>query len=1042
MPEGTQNYEGAHNNLRGCPRFIASEEADIVTAFRREVAHIDGSHQADGVILAICRRPGASKECEERLAFARCLCRAIRIVNSGYSASTPSDAITGWISSRRREWNRHIDRTQGDKIIRIVSDERPREVLKDRQRRGMGFSLVPLEWRRSKKRRIFAKVVNDAQREQSPRMDASWGAYQNRFRGAYPRTGVVARPGGNLIAGNDRHIWAGKVIVESSQMRSNAPMGAVGRRACVLSPCAKGRRGWEKLHTASISTPGNLKLPPPPPPINKLPLTASCGRACYPRVILLRQKSAQLCRLIGIGCSRGLSEPGFDFQPGRFEDFRMRESWRTMPLVSGGSSRGSPVSPAPFHSGSSPYAPRFTPIGSQDLDLMVEACPLEVAELTPRAARAGIKYTAAPDCATSQFNFSPQKPIQIHPEYFRHLLDQDAGSNVTKRHGFRRRAHLPKLVSKLVVDCAALPSTNHRNISPLHTSRQAFLLLHPRRQKSRPILRRGNRPNRRLGTRSLPHFLSRDAEIGQTAGWGRALYPISSLATRRSAKPQLGDALSTPFPLSRRGDRPNRSLGTRSLPHFLSRDAEIGQTAGWGRALYPISSLATRRSAKPQVGDALSTPFPLSRRGDRPNSSLGTRSLPHFLSRDVDTRTRRSWAQGRDSDGRALHEVKDARGPFQLPSRGHSSTRGNYSDAVITSSDRDDARRLWRRPGQDPRLPRNHAEVNFCSSRIAVKKNTINHLKQSRDETLESAQSTMHGLQDDRAGIKVGNDAFYSTVKRGGYGAAPEYKGRGEREIPEKNHPVTIPTYERSPAGNRFRDDANALVTQEIGFDCVGDTAVAYDDRIIKRLSIDTSFIKIGAIGAMPEWSIRNVTHRVKIITLHLLRRRRSLTADRDGITLRTAEFGGSKFRSEVREEYKFVEHRLRRKQRESGQSEPKKLSESFYTIPAPQFHATWLTIRPHNRRDSSAVWGGRIKLSPTLSGQSTSGARRGWKLCLVAGRHLAVARTSRSAHIVFLVGLVSKGPGITGVEGRSFMRRVPHPLSTFAAQCVRVCTD
>ncbi|KAJ8870165.1 hypothetical protein PR048_029178 [Dryococelus australis] len=36
------------NSLRGCPRFVASDEADIVTAFK-EVAHIDGSRAADGI---------------------------------------------------------------------------------------------------------------------------------------------------------------------------------------------------------------------------------------------------------------------------------------------------------------------------------------------------------------------------------------------------------------------------------------------------------------------------------------------------------------------------------------------------------------------------------------------------------------------------------------------------------------------------------------------------------------------------------------------------------------------------------------------------------------------------------------------------------------------------------------------------------------------------------------------------------------------------------------------------------------------------------
>ncbi|KAJ8883181.1 hypothetical protein PR048_015021 [Dryococelus australis] len=50
-------------------------------------------------------------------------------------------------------------------------------------------------------------------------------------------------------------------------------------------------------------------------------------------------------------------------------DFRMRDSCRTMPLV-GGFSRGCPVSPAlAFRCCCSPYSPRFTLIGCQDLDV-------------------------------------------------------------------------------------------------------------------------------------------------------------------------------------------------------------------------------------------------------------------------------------------------------------------------------------------------------------------------------------------------------------------------------------------------------------------------------------------------------------------------------------------------------------------------------------------------------------------------------------------------------------------------------------------------
>ncbi|KAJ8885650.1 hypothetical protein PR048_011848 [Dryococelus australis] len=100
----------------------------------------------------------------------------------------------------------------------------------------------------------------------------------------------------------------------------------------------------------------------------------------------------------------------------------------------------------------------------------------------------------------------------------------------------------------------------------------------------------------------------------------------------------------------------------------------------------------------------------------------------------------------------------------------------------------------------------------------------------------------------------------------------------------------------------------------------------------------------------------------------------------------------------------------------------------------APQFHATWLTILPRNRHNCSAVWRGWIKLSPTLSGQFTSGARHSWKLCLIAGRHLAVAHMFFAAHIVFLIMPVSKWARTTGVAKRSLMRRVPQ--SVVALHC------
>ncbi|KAJ8869021.1 hypothetical protein PR048_030567 [Dryococelus australis] len=55
---------------------------------------------------------------------------------------------------------------------------------------------------------------------------------------------------------------------------------------------------------------------------------------------------------------------GFDSRVGSLPDSRGRESCRTMALVG-----GSPVSPLAFHSGAAPYSPRFTLIGSRDLDI-------------------------------------------------------------------------------------------------------------------------------------------------------------------------------------------------------------------------------------------------------------------------------------------------------------------------------------------------------------------------------------------------------------------------------------------------------------------------------------------------------------------------------------------------------------------------------------------------------------------------------------------------------------------------------------------------
>ncbi|KAJ8887419.1 hypothetical protein PR048_013634 [Dryococelus australis] len=61
------------------------------------------------------------------------------------------------------------------------------------------------------------------------------------------------------------------------------------------------------------------------------------------------------------------SANGFRFPAGSLPDFRMWDSCRTMPLL-GRFSRGSPVSPALSFRRAAPYSPRFTIIGSQDLN--------------------------------------------------------------------------------------------------------------------------------------------------------------------------------------------------------------------------------------------------------------------------------------------------------------------------------------------------------------------------------------------------------------------------------------------------------------------------------------------------------------------------------------------------------------------------------------------------------------------------------------------------------------------------------------------------
>ncbi|KAJ8867376.1 hypothetical protein PR048_031177 [Dryococelus australis] len=79
-----------------------------------------------------------------------------------------------------------------------------------------------------------------------------------------------------------------------------------------------------------------------------------------------------------------------DSRRGCSPDFRTWGLCRTIPLF-GGFSRGSPVSPRPLHSDAAPYSTRFTPVGSQDLD--VKGCPNPSARSTVLFFASSLSYS-------------------------------------------------------------------------------------------------------------------------------------------------------------------------------------------------------------------------------------------------------------------------------------------------------------------------------------------------------------------------------------------------------------------------------------------------------------------------------------------------------------------------------------------------------------------------------------------------------------------------------------------------------------------------
>ncbi|KAJ8890736.1 hypothetical protein PR048_010245 [Dryococelus australis] len=116
--------------------------------------------------------------------------------------------------------------------------------------------------------------------------------------------------------------------------------------------------------------------------------------------------------------------------------------------------------PRLFHSGSAPYSPRFTLIGSQDLDVRSRPNILTHSQ-KPRTHEhelGGLDlYLHSGEVAPPLYP-SKTKINSVHDKYALNFrpLDHVAGNNVTKRRVFGRGTHHHKLVTKLASDCAAL----------------------------------------------------------------------------------------------------------------------------------------------------------------------------------------------------------------------------------------------------------------------------------------------------------------------------------------------------------------------------------------------------------------------------------------------------------------------------------------------------------------------------------------------------------------------------------------------------------
>ncbi|KAJ8877396.1 hypothetical protein PR048_021850 [Dryococelus australis] len=241
-------------------------------------------------------------------------------------------------------------------------------------------------------------------------------------------------------------------------------------------------RGMEQRRNARVGETGDPRVNPPTSDVDRHTIpTCENPAATQPGI----EPTSPL-----YGCSVG-SPP----------DFRMWKSRRTTRLVCG-FSRGSPVSPRSCHCGETPYSPRLTRIGSQDLDVKespkslhssshatVFAIEHRVRRSPPamsviriltikRCSDAG-RRRGRPCChlfsckealnemlKTNEIRWNSD--LAATPSNFRHL-DQVARNWVTRRRRFGVRAHQSKHCSSLAVDGAALrrrtaeSSVRHKN---------------------------------------------------------------------------------------------------------------------------------------------------------------------------------------------------------------------------------------------------------------------------------------------------------------------------------------------------------------------------------------------------------------------------------------------------------------------------------------------------------------------------------------------------------------------------------------------------